>query len=38
LPQSERASQEVLALPVFPEMSDQQQDRVVDSIAAFYRN
>ena len=37
-PESERASQEVLALPVFPEMSDQQQDRVVDSIAAFYRN
>jgi len=36
-PQSERASQEVLALPVFPEMTDDQQNLVVDSIASFYR-
>lgn len=37
LPESEAASQEVLALPVFPEMTDEQQNLVVDSIAAFYR-
>jgi dTDP-4-amino-4,6-dideoxygalactose transaminase len=36
LPESEAASQEVLAIPVFPEMSDAQQNLVVDSIAAFY--
>ena len=36
-PESERASKEVLALPVFPEMSNDQQDLVVDSIVAFYR-
>ena len=38
LPESEKASREVLALPVFPEMSDEQQDQVVDSIAEFYRS
>jgi len=38
LPQSEMASREVLALPVFPEMTEEQQDFVVDSIAAFYRD
>jgi dTDP-4-amino-4,6-dideoxygalactose transaminase len=37
LPQSEIVSREVLALPVFPEMTEEQQDLVVDSIAAFYR-
>jgi len=36
LPESELASKEVLALPVFPEMSDEQQDLVVDSIGVFY--
>jgi dTDP-4-amino-4,6-dideoxygalactose transaminase len=36
LPQSERASREVLALPIFPEMSAGQQDLVVESIARFY--
>jgi len=36
-PESERASKEVLALPIFPEMSNDQQDLVVDSIVAFYR-
>jgi dTDP-4-amino-4,6-dideoxygalactose transaminase len=34
-PESEAASAEVLALPVFPEMTDDQQNLVVDSIAAF---
>jgi len=38
LPESERASQEVLALPVFPEMTEEQQELVVDSIAAFYKS
>lgn len=37
-PESEAASKEVLALPVFPEMTDDQQSLVVDSIAAFYRD
>ena len=38
LPQAETASREVLALPVFPEMTEEQQSFVVDSIAVFYRN
>jgi len=38
LPHSEMASREVLALPVFPEMTDEQQNLVVDSIASFYRD
>jgi len=37
LPESESASQEVLALPIFPEMAEDQQELVADSIAAFYR-
>jgi len=36
LPESEAASREVLALPIFPEMKAEQQDLVVDSIARFY--
>ncbi len=36
LPESESASREVLALPIFPEMSAGQQDLVVESIARFY--
>ena len=35
-PVSEKASGEVLSLPVFPELSDTQQDRVVTAIKAFY--
>jgi dTDP-4-amino-4,6-dideoxygalactose transaminase len=35
-PQAEKASREVLSLPVFPELSDAQQDRVVDGIASFF--
>ena len=38
LPESEAASQEVLALPVFPEMTAEQQELVVESIASFYSN
>ena len=35
-PEAERACAECLALPIYPELSDAQQDRVVDVIAAFY--
>jgi dTDP-4-amino-4,6-dideoxygalactose transaminase len=35
LPASEAASREVLALPIFPEMTTEQQDLVVESIASF---
>jgi len=37
-PEAEKASREVLSLPVFPELIDAQQDLVVDGIAAFYRD
>lgn len=36
MPHSEAASREVLALPIFPELSSKQQNLVVGSIAAFY--
>lgn len=36
LPQSEAASRDVLSIPVFPEMSVEQQTLVVESIVAFY--
>jgi dTDP-4-amino-4,6-dideoxygalactose transaminase len=38
LPNSERASGEVLALPIYPELTEDQQSLVVDRIKAFYRN
>ncbi len=37
LPNSEKASEEVLALPIFPELTQDQQGAVVDQIKAFYR-
>jgi len=37
LPQSEAASLEVLALPVYPELTEAQQNSVVAGIAEFYR-
>ncbi len=37
LPVSERASEEVLALPIFPELSEEQQERVMERIEDFYR-
>jgi dTDP-4-amino-4,6-dideoxygalactose transaminase len=34
-PESEKASREVLSLPVYPELPDSQQDRVVQAIVDF---
>ena len=36
LPESERAAKEVLALPMFPELREDEQQRVVTAIAEFY--
>jgi dTDP-4-amino-4,6-dideoxygalactose transaminase len=36
LPNSEKASEDVLALPVYPELTEDQQKVVVDGIKAFY--
>lgn len=35
LPHSEKAAQEVLALPIFPELSDKDQQRVAETIKSF---
>jgi dTDP-4-amino-4,6-dideoxygalactose transaminase len=35
-PESERAAQEVLSLPVFPELTAAQRDTVVDAVRGFY--
>lgn len=37
LPNSENASEEVLALPIYPELTEGQQKAVVDGIKAFYK-
>jgi dTDP-4-amino-4,6-dideoxygalactose transaminase len=36
LPESERAAREVLALPIFPELREDEQQRVVAAISEFY--
>jgi dTDP-4-amino-4,6-dideoxygalactose transaminase len=36
-PESERAAAEVLALPIYPGLSDTQVETVVEAVAAFYR-
>ena len=35
-PETERACREILALPIFPEFTESQQNTVVDTIAKFY--
>ena len=35
-PNTEQACAEVLALPIFPELSDAQIQRVADTVLAFY--
>jgi dTDP-4-amino-4,6-dideoxygalactose transaminase len=37
LPNAENASEEVLALPIYPELTEDQQCEVVDQIKTFYR-
>ncbi len=37
LPNSEKASEEVLALPIYPELTEDQQERVASRIKAFYK-
>ncbi|MEO8449270.1 MAG: DegT/DnrJ/EryC1/StrS family aminotransferase [Gemmatimonadota bacterium] len=36
LPETERAMAEVLSLPVYPELSDSQQDEVIGAVRGFY--
>ena len=36
LPLSERASEEVLSLPLFPELTDAEQERVVEAVRGFF--
>ena len=37
LPEAERASREVLSLPIYPELTHAQLDRVIDAVRGFYR-
>jgi dTDP-4-amino-4,6-dideoxygalactose transaminase len=37
LPEAERASREVLSLPVYPELMPAQRDRVIEAVREFYR-
>jgi dTDP-4-amino-4,6-dideoxygalactose transaminase len=36
-PEAERACREVIALPIYPELTEAQQQRVVDAVVEFYR-
>jgi dTDP-4-amino-4,6-dideoxygalactose transaminase len=37
LPQSERAAREVISLPIYPELTSAQLDRVIDVLGGFYQ-
>ena len=37
LPETNRASREILNLPIFPSLSESEQDRVVETICGFYQ-
>ena len=37
LPESERASHEAISLPIYPELTRAQLDRVIDTVRGFYR-
>ncbi|GAK61440.1 pleiotrophic regulatory protein DegT [Candidatus Vecturithrix granuli] len=37
-PESEKAAQETIALPVYPELSQEQQDYVIETIRKFYQS
>ena len=37
-PEAERAAQQTLALPIYPELTEQQLQYVADTLAAFYRS
>ncbi len=38
LPEASRAAREVLALPIFPELGRARQERVIEAIAAFFKD
>jgi len=37
VPEAERAAGDVLALPMFPQLTEEHVVRVVDAVASFYR-
>jgi dTDP-4-amino-4,6-dideoxygalactose transaminase len=37
LPETEAASREVLSLPLYPELREEQRQHVIDSIVGFFR-
>ena len=37
-PESDKAAKETIAIPIYPELTDEQAEYVVDTIGSFYRN